>query len=280
MPSMAGLLGTANTNWQDEVLQKSVSTQHNLSVRGQILGFIPTRLSINFSEIEGNLLTSQFDRKNISLAMSPSFFDDHLKVNLTYNRAFVNERFADAGQLNAALRYDPTQPVYDPSSPFGGFYQHYVNTPQGIVVQNGTRNPVAALLQNDNRSNRFRQFGSLKLDYKFHFLPEMTASVSAGFDKSESFGSGFSSLDVPASFNDLFIGNDSEGTGESLNENFNATLNYANTFGKFKTDFLVGYDYQSFEGSCTSTGNRRNPNNVTTTSAATPIVLVGFFSKS
>ena len=189
MPSMAGLLGTANTNWQDEVLQKSVSTQHNLSVRGQILGFIPTRLSINFSEIEGNLLTSQFDRKNISLAMSPSFFDDHLKVNLTYNRAFVNERFADAGQLNAALRYDQTQPVYDPSSPFGGFYQHYVNTPQGIVVQNGTRNPVAALLQNDNRSNRFRQFGSLKLDYKFHFLPEMTASVSAGFDKSESFGS-------------------------------------------------------------------------------------------
>jgi len=280
MPSMAGLLGTANTNWQDEVLQKSVSTQHNLSVRGQILGFIPTRLSINFSEIEGNLLTSQFDRKNISLAMSPSFFDDHLKVNLTYNRAFVNERFADAGQLNAALRYDPTQPVYDPSSPFGGFYQHYVNTPQGIVVQNGTRNPVAALLQNDNRSNRFRQFGSLKLDYKFHFLPEMTASVSAGFDKSESFGSGFSSLDVPASFNDLFIGNDSEGTGESLNENFNATLNYTNTFGKFKTDFLVGYDYQSFEGSGTSTGNRRNPNNVTTTSAATPIVLVGFLARA
>jgi len=280
MPSMAGLLGTANTNWQDEVLQKSVSTQHNLSVRGQILGFIPTRLSINFSEIEGNLLTSQFDRKNISLAMSPSFFDDHLKVNLTYNRAFVNERFADAGQLNAALRYDPTQPVYDPSSPFGGFYQHYVNTPQGIVVQNGTRNPVAALLQNDNRSNRFRQFGSLKLDYKFHFLPEMTASVSAGFDKSESFGSGFSSLDVPASFNDLFIGNDSEGTGESLNENFNATLNYTNTFGKFKTDFLVGYDYQSFEGSGTSTGNRRNPNNVPTTSAATPIVLVGFLARA
>ena len=280
MPSMAGLLGTANTNWQDEVLQKSVSTQHNLSVRGQILGFIPTRLSINFSEIEGNLLTSQFDRKNISLAMSPSFFDDHLKVNLTYNRAFVNERFADAGQLNAALRYDPTQPVYDPSSPFGGFYQHYVNTPQGIVVQNGTRNPVAALLQNDNRSNRFRQFGSLKLDYKFHFLPEMTASVSAGFDKSESFGSGFSSLDVHASFNDLFIGNDSEGTGESLNENFNATLNYTNTFGKFKTDFLVGYDYQSFEGSGTSTGNRRNPNNVTTTSSATPIVLVGFLARA
>lgn len=280
LPSMAGLLGTANTNWQDEILQKSISTQHNITARGQIFGFMPARLSVNFSEIEGNILTSEFDRANVSLALSPSFFDDHLKVNLTYNRAFVNSRDGSAGQINAALRYDPTQPVYDPNSPFGGFYQHFVNTPDGIVVQNGTQNPVAALLQNENRSNRFRQFGSLKVDYNFHNLPELTASVSAGFDKSESSGTGFSPLNVPNSWNDLFIGNDSEGSGESLNENFNATLNYVNTFNKFKTDVLVGYDYQSFEASGRSSGNRRNPNNVATTSAATPIVLVGFLARA
>lgn len=280
MPGMAGLLGTANTNWQDEILQKSVSTQHNLTARGQIFGFLPTRLSVNFSQIEGNILTSEFDRANVSLALSPSFFDDHLKVNLTYNRAFVNSRDANAGQINAALRYDPTQPVYDSNSPFGGFYQHYVNTPDGIVVQNGTQNPVAALLQNDNRSNRFRQFGSLKLDYNVHSIPELTASISAGFDKSESSGTGLSPLNVPNSWNDLFIGNDSEGTGESLNENFNATLNYVNTFNKLKTDVLVGYDYQSFNSSGTSSGNRRNPNNVPTTSASTPIVLIGFLARA
>jgi len=278
-PGDVGLLGNANTNWQDEIFQSSVSTQHNLTARGQLFGRIPARMSVSFAEIEGNLLTSQFDRKNFSVALSPSFFDNHLRINLTYNRAFLDERFADTGQINAALRYDPTQPVYDPNSPFGGFYQHYVNTPQGIVVQNGGRNPVAALLQTTNTNYRFRQFGSLKLDYNFHFLPELTASVQAGFDKSESMGSGFTTLDVPASFNDLFIGNDSEGTGESLNENFNATLNYVNTFGKLKTDVLVGYDYQSFEGSGTSTGNRRNPNNVPTTSAATPTVLIGFLSR-
>ena len=278
-PGDVGLLGNANTNWQDEIFQSSVSTQHNMTARGQLFGRIPARMSVSFAEIEGNLLTSQFDRKNFSVALSPSFFDNHLRINLTYNRAFLNERFADTGQINAALRYDPTQPVYDPNSPFGGFYQHFVNTPQGIVVQNGGRNPVAALLQSENTNYRFRQFGSLKLDYNFHFLPELTASVQAGFDKSESMGAGFTSLDVPASFNDLFIGNDSEGTGESLNENFNATLNYVNTFGKLKTDVLVGYDYQSFEGSGTSTGNRRNPNNVPTTSAATPTVLIGFLSR-
>lgn len=279
-PGDVGLLGTANTNWQDEVLQKSFSTIHNISARGQIFGRIPTRLSVNFSEIEGTILTSQFDRANVSLAMSPTFFDDHLKVNLTYNRVFVNERFGDAGQINAALRYDPTQPVYDPNSPFGGFYQHYVNTPNGIVVQNGTRNPVAALLQTENRSNRFRQFGNLTLDYKLHFLPEVTATVSAGFDKSEFSGFGFQPLDVPHSWNDIIIGNDSEGTGESLNENLNATLNYVNTFGKLKADVLVGYDYQSFNSSGTSSGNRRDPNHEATTSASTPIVLIGFLARA
>ena len=280
-PNDVGMLGTANTNWQNEVFQQSVSTQHNVSARGQIFKRIPTRLSVNFSEIEGNILTSQFDRANVSLSMNPSFFNDHLKVSLNYTRAFVNERFADAGQVNAALRYDPTQPVYDRTSPFGGFYQHITRTPGGILVDNGTRNPVAALLQNDNRSNRFRQFGNLKIDYKLHFLPEVIASVSAGFDKSVQEGSFFNPLNSPANYTDLFIGGEGSYTNENLNENFNATLNYAKTFSKFKTDFLVGYDYQSFNGNGDSTGNLRNPNDIGFTSYAnTPVVLIGFLARA
>jgi len=280
-PNDVGLLGTANTNWQNEVLQQSVSTQHNLTASGQIFKRIPTRLSVNFSEIEGNILTSQFDRANVSLTMSPSFFNDHLKINLNYNRAFVNERFADAGQVNAALRYDPTQPVYDPTSPFGGFYQHITRTPGGILIDNGTRNPVAALLQNDNRSNRFRQFGNLKIDYKLHFLPEVIVSMNAGFDKSVQDGTFFSPLNSPANYTDIFVGSEGSYTNESLNENFYATLNYINTFNKFKTDVLVGYDYQSFNGNGDSTGNLRNPNDPGFTSYVnTPVVMIGFLARA
>jgi len=280
-PSDAGLLGTANTNWQDEIFQKSVATQHNLTARGQIFGFLPTRLSVNFSEIEGNLLTSQFDRSNISVSMNPSFFDDHLKVSLNYNRAFVDNRSADSGQVNSALRYDPTQPVYDPTSPFGGFYQHINRTPGGILVENGTRNPVAALLQNNNNSNRFRQFGNLKLDYKLHFLPEVTATVSAGFDKSKEEGSFFSPLNSPANYTDLFVGGEGSFINEFENENFNAYFTYVNTFDKLKTDVMVGYDYQSFNSSGNSTGNIRNPNDQGATSYVnTPVVLVGFLARA
>ncbi|QNM86733.1 SusC/RagA family TonB-linked outer membrane protein [Polaribacter pectinis] len=280
-PSLAGLLGTANTNWQDEIYQKSVSTQHNLTARGQIFGVIPTRLSIGISSIEGNLLTSNFDRATFSVSMNPSFLDNHLKINLNYNRAFEDNRFADKGQIGAALRYDPTQPVRDSSSPFGGFYQHYTRDANGIIISQGTRNPVAALLQNSDLSNVFRQYGNLKIDYNFHFLPELTATVNAGFDKTSADGTRVNSLNSPASYTDLFIGNDSAYTNEVSNESLDTYLNYVNTFGKLKTDVMAGYSYQTFNGSGTDTGNKRNVNGaVPTTRDDTPVVLIGFLARA
>jgi iron complex outermembrane receptor protein len=41
------LLGNANTNWQDEVLRNTLSSQHNLTVSGSFFARIPTRRSIN-----------------------------------------------------------------------------------------------------------------------------------------------------------------------------------------------------------------------------------------
>ena len=280
-PSMVGLLGTANTNWQDEIYQKSVSTQHNLTARGQIFGAIPTRLSVGFSGIEGNILTSQFDRATFSLSMNPSFFDDHFKIALNYNRAFEDNRFADAGQVNAALRYDPTQPVYDATSPFGGFYQHLTRTPEGTLVNNGTRNPVASLLQNNNTSNVFRHYGNLKLEYNFYFLPELTVTANAGFDKSTGTGIGTSPLNSPANYTDLFVGYDSSYTNEVLNESFDTYFTYVKTFDKLKANVMAGYSYQSFNGSGDSTGNTRNPNDTGATSyVSTPVVLVGFLART
>jgi iron complex outermembrane receptor protein len=277
----ANLLGTANTNWQNEIFQKSVSTQHNVTARGQIFNRIPTRLSIGFASIEGNILTSQYDRATVSLSMNPSFFNDHLKVNLNYNRAFEDNRFADDGQVASALRYDPTQSVRDRTSPFDGFYQHLIRDSQGVIVQNGTRNPVASLLQNSSESDVFRQYGNLNIDYKFHFLPELKATINLGFDKSVGEGTNFNPLNSPASYTDLFIGNDSSYRNEVINESLDGYLNYKKIYGKTKVDVMAGYSYQSFDGSGSDTGNRRNPNDQgATTYVDTPVVLIGFLART
>lgn len=276
-PGDVGLLGSANTNWQDEIFRTTGSSLINATVKGGILGFIPTRLSVGFTTQEGSLLTSQFDRKNVSLSMNPSFFNDHLKINLNYNRNFEDSRFADSGQIGAALRFDPTQPVYDSSSPFGGFYEHR----NGNNLLNTTKNPVAALLLANSRGKVFRHFGNLNFDYKFHFLPELKAVLNLGFDKAEGETSFLSDFNYgrAADINLLFAGVNSTGFSERSNRLLDGYLNYKKAFDKVTLDATAGYSYQKFEEFGGTSGNILDPASFADTFTATDVVNIGFFGR-
>ncbi len=281
-PDDIGMLGNATTNWQDEVLQESVSSMHNLSLRGTILNAVPFRLSAGFTDQEGNILTSNFERNNASLSLSPSLFDDHLKVNANINRVHESSRFADAGQLGAAMRYDPTQPVYDASSRFGGFYQHTTNSNGTTIVLNGTTNPVANLLQRNNYGKASRIYGNVQLDYKLHFLPELKAVVNVGYDETKGNGTDNTSLQVPvSSSNPDFIGNNSFSSQIRTNKLLDGYLNYKNNLTEnFVGDFTAGYSYQKFTNEGFNSGNTRNPSNESDTYTDDPVVLIGFFGRA
>ena len=276
-PGRVNLLGNANTNWQDEIFRTTGSSLINATVKGGILGVIPTRLSVGYTSQEGSLLTSQFDRKNVSLSMNPSFFNDHLKINLNYNRNFEDSRFADSGQIGAALRFDPTQPVRDPSSPFGGFYEHR----NGNNLLNTTKNPVAALLLANSYGKVFRHFGNLNFDYKFHFLPELRAVLNLGFDKAEGetrFTSRFN-YGRAADINLLFAGVNSTGYSERSNQLLDGYLNYKKAFDKVTLDATAGYSYQKFEEFGGNSGNTLDPASFVDTYVATDVVNIGFFGR-
>ena len=276
-PGDLGLLGNANTNWQDEVLRSTVSSLYNLTAKGQIFGAIPTRLSIGFANQEGAVLTSQFNRKTISLSMNPSLFDDHLKINLNYNRAFEDSRFGDAGQIGAALRYDPTQPIYDSSSPFDGFYQHR----NGNIVSNGTQNPVASLLLANSTGFNFRQYGNLNFDYKFHYLPELKAVVNVGFDKTKGSSEYLNKFQIGnGDLTQQFAGTESNGTQERSNQLFDTYLNYVKELEKLKVDVTAGYSYQRFENFGQNSGNLKDPDSFATSFADPDVVNIGFFGRA
>ena len=121
-------LGTANTDWQDQIYQTAVSHDHNLSINGG-LGWLPYRLSLGYTNEEGIIKTSNFERYTVAVNLAPSFFNDHLNVNLNAKFMSAKNRYADGGAIGAALSMDPTQPVYfDPADPdaayTGGYYQH------------------------------------------------------------------------------------------------------------------------------------------------------------
>ncbi|MFD0991889.1 SusC/RagA family TonB-linked outer membrane protein [Tenacibaculum geojense] len=274
-PDRIGELGNANTNWQDEILRQTGTSQLNATVKGGVLG-MPARLSIGFLDQEGSLITSNFNRKNVSVALNPSYLDDHLKFNVNYNRTFEDSRFADNGQLGAALRYDPTQSIYDASSPFAGFYQHR----NGRTILNGTTNPVANLLLARNIGKVFRHYGNFNVDYKFHFLPELRAVVNVGFDETEGSRAYTSPFDIGNTNETLrFAGVQSNDYSNRYNELLDTYLNYVKEINDFDLDATVGYSYQRFTNDGGATGNIFNPNSFPTTYADPDVVNIGFFSR-
>lgn len=266
------LLGNSNTDWQDEIFRETVSAQHNVTLRGSLFKALPARFSFGVTKQEGALLTSEFDRRNLSVALNPSLFDNHLKVNVNANLSFEDNRFADSGQIGAALRYDPTQTVYDSTSPFGGYYQHR----DGDLISLGTQNPVASLLQTNNQSDAERFFGNINLDYKFHFLPELKAVLNLGFDQTSAWE------DQNAIF---ATNNDVKGNKEikyqiRKNQSLDGFLNYKKTFGNVGTELTAGYSYQIFTNDGFFTGNKLNPLSNSDTFTDPDVVNIGFFGRA
>ena len=111
-------------------------------------------------------MTDKFNRSTAGLNLSPSLFKDHLKLSLNANISNEKNNFART-PIGSALRFDPTKPVYNASSPWGGFYEYAA--PNGNLTALAPRNPVAEIMQSTNASKVNRILGNLQLDYKFLF---------------------------------------------------------------------------------------------------------------
>lgn len=242
------LLGTSATNWQDEIFQTSTGHDLNVGASGSVKN-IPFRASFGYTDQEGILKTSDMKRYTGMLNLNPSFLDDHLKVNLGLKGMLIDNRFADKGAIGNALRFDPTKPVMDPDSKYdkyGGYYTWLMKS-DGSRNVNATRNPVAQLEQRADESDVSRIIGDLQLNYKFHFLPELNATVKTGVDYSESDGTIIT--DPLASWTQAAsVGIYREYSQEKRNELFDFYLNYQKDLPTIESnlDVMAGYEWQHF----------------------------------
>jgi len=78
--SEKALLGTDNTNWQDQIYRSAFSTDNNISLSGGVAK-IPYRLSLGYLNQDGILKGSNLKRTSVGLNLSPKFFANHLAVN-------------------------------------------------------------------------------------------------------------------------------------------------------------------------------------------------------
>lgn len=190
----AKLLGTANTDWQDEIYRTAISTDHNVTVAGGVKG-MPFRASLGYTDQNGILKTSNYQRYTASLNLSPSFFEDHLKVNANGKFMYAKTRYANNDAVGAALRMDPTQVVRSDDPRFVNYngytawtqvtddksplpkdtYPTYANT-------NAPSNPVALLNEKNDRANSYDFLGNVEVDYKVHGFEDLRLHANASGD--------------------------------------------------------------------------------------------------
>ncbi|MCF8367848.1 MAG: TonB-dependent receptor [Bacteroidales bacterium] len=278
--SVLGLLGDQNTNWQDEIYKNSFGMDHHVGVAGAV-GFLPYRVSAGFSDQDGILKNDNMKRTTIGASLNPKFLDDHLQVNVNVKSVFVDNTFADRGAIGGALQFDPTKPVLDSESPYGGYWTWTQDNgvPKGIAPAN----PVALLNMRDDISKVNRLIGNVQLDYKLHFLPELRANLNLGYDKSNSDGSVNVPIEAAWEYDELNGGGyRSEYEQEKNNELMEFYLNYTKSLDNInsKFDVMVGHSWQHFKRTDYSiSGNQEWTWDMDTTDNRTEYYLLSFFGR-
>lgn len=241
------LLGNANTDWNDEVYRTAFGTDNNLSVSGSIDKWLPFRVSVGYYNQSGLVRKDNVERWTGNVVLTPSFFEDHLKLTINAKGTLNNNSFNNGGAVWAAATFNPTIPVYSGNDKYGGYNEAL--DADGYPVNAGVRNPRGLVDLYDSKSKVSRFIGSMDVDYKVHFLPDLKLHATVGADYAKGDGTVHVPVYAAQSFNkDESLSGSDYKYGPQKNENRLLTLyaNYAKYFEDIKSnvDLTAGYDYQ------------------------------------
>lgn len=264
-------LGTANTNWQDLIYRTAISHDHNITVAGSAKN-LPYRVSVGYTDQQGIVKTSDFKRATASLNLNPSFFQDHLTLNLNAKGMYARTLYTDGSVVSAAVRMDPTQDPYNFTSEYhknqlrdkdgnslldqtlknyGGYFQwskkaEYGDNTWPFTYDSTTQmpNPLSLLDQGSQIAHSRSFIGSADIDYKVHGFEDLRLHATLGADISK--GRQTQSF-APSCSNALYYG--SYGGEEILKRNLSlsAYAQYYKDFNKIHHfDIMAGYEWQHF----------------------------------
>ena len=244
--------GTASTDWQDEIFRTAFGQEHNVSVAGSIKQQAPYRVSVGYTNQDGIIRTSNYERLTASGGIGSKFFGEHLSIDLNAKVSRENNNKVDNGVVGSAISYDPTRPVKTGSSTWatdpGLGYFIWTNGNSPMAIQ--TDNPVAQIELQEKSNNVTRFMGNATFDYKVHGLEDLRFNLNLGYD-------GLTSKynkDVPTLAGMMYTQNLKDGTGlveRSKQEKRNYLLdfyaNYTHTFAeKHSLNVMGGYGWQHF----------------------------------
>ena len=239
------LLGSANTDWQDQIYETALGTDHNVSFSGTQGDFLPYRMSFGMTNKNGVLKDDNFRRMTGSLNLSPQLLDNRLQININIKGSTSTNNFANRAAIGSAVVFDPTQPIRSGNDAYGGYYTWVQNNGDPNVL--APANPLGLLDLRNDRSNVDRFIANGSIDYRFAFLPELRANLNLGYDVSNGKGR----VDVPGTASFAFDranggGVDNQYQQQKENSLLEFYLNYVKELGGSKLDVMGGYSWQRF----------------------------------
>ena len=247
----AALLGMENTDWQEEIFRGAVSSDHNITVQGGLKN-MPYRFSVGYTDQNGILKTSNFQRTTASMTLNPSLLDDHLKFNINGKFMYTHNRYANTGAISEAVRFDPTQVVSTDRPKFKDFrgywqwggdgsgYNDYTVS-HAIIATGPGKNPVAMLNERNDRANSYDYMGNVEVDYQIHGFEDLRLHANASGD----WANGKQDTDyAPWGSSNFYYGNSGFSKENKYNLTFSAYAQYYKDFLKTQHfDIMGGYEW-------------------------------------
>ena len=236
--SLMNLAGNSNTDWQDEIFVPAFGHDQYFDISG-LSKIIPLRISFGRTDSEGVLLNSDFHRTTTSFSTNPSFFQDHLKFDILFHGIFNTSQTPSDMTVKNAVLFDPTQPVYQKNE----YGEYFVWTYDGSLISLAPSNPVALIKYSENNENRNNLAGILKAEYAFHFMPDLSIQLKAGYYQTKTNRN--ETIDKLLPFYLYGIGLEEISTQNNTYKYANISLNYLKQIPTIASSLMLnsGYSY-------------------------------------
>lgn len=245
--------GTYNTDWQDEIYRAGISHDHNVSVTGGVGNeswSMPYRVSVGYTNQEGILKGSDYNRFTAGFTLNPSLLNDHLNFNINAKYSYSKTNPGGTDAIGAAISMDPTRPIMSEDEQFknwGGYWQWTKNTseydPTFPFARNddAPKNPVELIDHYTFDKSATVLLGNFEADYKIHGFEDLRLHMNLSGEYADG---GEYTNNNPYSTYGFYYG----GVGENKEKKYNliatAYAQYNKDFNKaHHLDVMVGYEY-------------------------------------
>ena len=251
------MLGKENTDWQSAIYQTAFGTDNNISISGAT-SWLPYRMSVGYYNEKGILKTDHMQRITGDLSLSPHFLNDDLTVTLNVKGSHTRNRYADKGAIDGAVRMDPTQPIMSDEAiykPFGGYWFLTGTDDDGQVIPRSLapRNPLALLMEKDDRGTTNRLIANSMITYKLPFVKGLSMNLNLAYDYGVGQGRTYIPVNAPLNeyTNQNVIGKgglDKQYRQEKTNKLLDFYVNYKHESKAIlgSLDLMAGYSYQDW----------------------------------